>query len=117
MNGCLLMGIRQFEKKKPLNSGLNDFIITLIDFDEEPKKLASFCVLQVYCTGGENHEIIKFDTAHGFCHVHRYYRNLQDKGEKLIGKEISQKAFDECREDIKCNWRKYRKWFISKWLK
>ena len=106
-----------FSKRKPLGTSLKDFIITRIEFDRSQKKLVSFSVLQVHSPGEANYEVIKYDTAHGHCHVHRFYRTLDDKGEKLKGKNISQATFDECRQDLKENWEKYKRLYADKWLK
>lgn len=111
------MLIETFKKRKPLECSLEDFIITRIDFDRSQKKLVSFSVLQVYSPANANYEVIRYDTAHGFCHVHRFYRTLDDIGEKLEGKSISQASFDECRQAINKNWRNYKRQYVDKWLK
>lgn len=110
------MNIVTYEKKKPLNNSLSDFIFTKIEFDKDSKKLISFCVSQIYYSEEKIHEIIRFDTAHGNCHIHRFYRELSHKGERIINREISQEGFNECREDIGKDWKKYKKWFKEKWL-
>ena len=109
------MRIKHFKKQKPLDAGLEDFIIETMDWDEKSNKLVSFCVLQVYYFGETAYEIIKFDSAHGACHVHRFYKRLDDRGED-IGRDISAEAFNECRADIKENWQKYKRWYAEKWL-
>jgi len=111
------MPIETFKKRKPLEGSLEDFIITRIDFDRNQKKLVSFSVLQVHSPAEANYEVIKYDSAHGYCHVHRFYRTLDDSGEKLEGKNISQASFDECRQDINKNWKKYKRLYVDKWLK
>ena len=111
------MPTETFSKRKPLGKSLKDFIITRIDFDRSQKKLVSFSVLQIHSPGKANYEVIKYDTTHGHCHVHRFYRTLDDKGEKLKGKSISQATFNECRQDLKENWEKYKRLYIDKWLK
>jgi len=111
------MPIETFRKRRPLGESLEDFIITRVDFDRSQKKLISFSVLQVYPPREANYEVIKYDTGHGHCHVHRFYRTLDDRGEKLGGKSTTQTSFDECRQDINKNWRKYKSLYIDKWLK
>jgi hypothetical protein len=69
---------------------LKDFIITSIDFDSASKKVVSFCVLQIYFDSEKMHEIIKFDAAHGKCHVHKNYLFSGRKREELGEHEISQ---------------------------
>ena len=111
------MPAETWTKQKPLEGSLEDFIITRIDFDRNQKKLVSFCVLQIRSQRESKYEVMKYDTAHGHCHVHRFYRTLDDKGEKLKGKNISQATFDECRQDIIQNWKNYKKLYVDKWLK
>ena len=111
------MSIEYFDKTRPLNGSLEDFIITKIGFDRTQKKLISFCALQLHHTRENRHEVIKFDTAHGHCHVHRFYQRLNDKGKEIKGKTVSQTTFEECRQDIKNNWTKYKKLYIDKWFK
>jgi hypothetical protein len=100
-----------FEKKKWLSP--EDEILTKTEFEEKTKKIISFCVLQVSLIENKTYEIIKFDTAHGFVHVHRFYQRLNHEGEALQ-KEISPQTLEECKKDIKDNWRKYRQWHLSK---
>lgn len=111
------MNIVTYEKKKPLSTSLNDFIFTRIEFDKDSKKLISFCILQVYYKEENTYEIIRFDTAHGDCHVHRHYQKQDPKGEKMLNNEISQENFNECKEDIKGNWKRYKRAYKEKWLK
>lgn len=110
------MAIETFKKKKPLNNNLEDFIITQIDFDTKLKKTIGFSAIQIYAKEEQIHEIIRFDTAHGYCHAHRFYSQLKALPEKLPNIDISQKGFDACREDIKNNWEKYKQKYIEKWL-
>lgn len=111
------MPTEYFDKKRLLNGSLDDFIITKVGFDRSQKKLVSFCVLQLHYSGENKHEIIRFDSAHGYCHVHRFYQRLDDEGKKIKGRTISQTTFDECRQDIKNNWTNYKKLYITKWFK
>jgi hypothetical protein len=108
------MHSKHFEKKEPLGESLDDFLISVLEF--EGKRLVSFKVLQIQYSGEEVHEILKYDTSHGYCHVHRYYKRLNASGEPLSGKEVSQASFEECRADIKKNWQKYKAWYLNKWL-
>ena len=111
------MAIQHFEKKKPLDSSLEDFIITNVDFDDETKKMVAFSVLQIFYSGEHAHEIIKYDTAHGFCHEHRCYKFLNDKSGRRLDKPISPVSFNECRKDIAENWKKYKSAFMRNWKK
>ena len=109
------MPIVKFKKHIPLDNGLNDFLITELVFDTESKKVVSFVVLQVYHFSEEVHGIIRFDTAHGVFHVHRFYKKL-DHREDMPNNDISGKTFNVCRIDVKDNWKKYRSIFFKKWL-
>lgn len=109
------MPIVPYEKKKPLDDSLDDFIITNVDWEEKPKRLVSFCIIQVYCPGERVYPVIKFDSAHGHCHVHRYYRELDAEGDE-IDKKISPETFDEFRKDVQENWKKYKRLYVEKWL-
>jgi len=57
-----------------------------------------------------------FDTAHGSCHVHRFYRGPNPKPGVHFGGEISTRAFWDCRQDIKKNWGKYKKFYLQNLL-
>ncbi len=60
---------------------------------------------------GEWREIIRYDSAHGFAHIDRYYLN----GRK-IKKELNLKlneALTLADEDIKENWKVYQKDFLE----
>ncbi len=111
------MGTEAFEKKTPLDEGLKDFLISRTELDKKTRRIASFCVIQVHFTEDRAHEIIKFDSAHGECHVHKYCRDLNHKGEKLPEKGINPESFKEFRKEIERNWKKYLKWYKEKWLK
>jgi hypothetical protein len=113
------MTIKNFEKKKPLDSSLDDFIVTSLDLDDEkqgPDKLISFCVSQIHNADDEVYEIIRFDCAHGYCHAHKFYRDLQHKGEKFGSGRITPENFHKCKEDIKDNWKRYKAFYVKKWL-
>jgi hypothetical protein len=108
------MQIVQFEKKKMLGNSTTDFLVRIFDFNTETKKVVSFCVVQICFVEGENHEIIKYDAAHGYCHVHKNYQRNSKKIETLFNKEICQETCKECAKDIETNWQKYKKHYFSK---
>ena len=110
------MNIVHYEKKKPFGNSTEDFLVTTLDFVEETKKIHAFSVLLVSYYGENVYEIIKYDTAHGYCHVHRFYKILNHEGER-IDRGISAETFYQCRKDIKENWEKYKKAYFDKWLK
>ncbi|MDO8648095.1 MAG: hypothetical protein Q7R70_06845 [Candidatus Diapherotrites archaeon] len=110
------MAIETFEKTSPLDGSLNDFLITRIEFNKKTKEILSFCVLQMHYSGEKTHEIIRFDTSHGFCHVHRFFEALNSKGIKLAGIACDQVGFNYCKNDVKSNWRNYKRRYIEKWI-
>jgi len=111
------MVILHFEKKKQLGNNLQDFIITSVDVKEDWKNkiLISFCIIQMHYDGEKKYEILKYDSSHGFCHVHRYYRSLKPEREILAGKELCSKTFEELKKDIICNWMKYKRFYFEKY--
>ncbi|MFH1224568.1 MAG: hypothetical protein V1676_02065 [Candidatus Diapherotrites archaeon] len=102
------MDAEVYEKRHPLGMGAGDFMFTSITLSGGKKRVAAFTVMQVCETGSGVHKIIMFDTAHGYCHVHRFYRGLGQKHERCLDGEISMRAFRECRADIKNNWERYK---------
>ncbi len=105
-----------FEKKKPLDEDLQNFILTRIDFNDKTKEINGFCIIHLYFFEEKVYEIIKFDTAHGFCHVHRYYK--EDNCLESFGlKKICQESFNEFRDDIKKNWKKYLNLYKNRWIR
>jgi len=107
------MAIEHFEKRNKLDSSLVDLMLTTADFDPEKKEIVSFCVVQLFSDGAFTRQIIKYDSAHGNCHVHRYYR-ASDSKELIFNKGVSAETFRWCRNDVMENWRKYKTWFIER---
>ena len=101
-----------FEKKKPLSDALEDFLIANHDFDLTKKKFLSFSVCQVYLTNEISSVIVRYDSSHGYCHVHRFYKYLNPKRESLH-KPISSETFKECRLDILLNWASYKQQYLT----
>lgn len=74
-------------------------------------KVIAFTVQLEVFVNGEWREIIRYDSAHGFAHIDRYYLN----GRK-IKKELNLKlneALTLADEDIKENWKVYQKDFLE----
>ncbi|MDD5163154.1 MAG: hypothetical protein PHD95_03020 [Candidatus ainarchaeum sp.] len=103
--------MEHFKKKEWLSS--KDYVLVTIDFDAETKKVICFCVAQICLLGGKEHEVIKFDSAHGVVHAHRYYQRAKHAGENL-NSEISSETAKEFKREIITNWQKYKQWFLSK---
>jgi len=88
-----------------------DIVFYSFDTDAETRKLTGFCVIQLLELDGQTREVIKFDCAHGKCHVHRYYKFAEHK--EGLGREISTETLYECIDDIMKNWQKYRGWYMK----
>lgn len=108
----VFLPLENFFKKKALGKNPEDIIITSLDFNSESKKIVSFCVIQVHFSGELKHEIIKYDCAHGYCHVHRYYW-ASTKRERLA-EELSKDSFDKFRRDIEENWQRYKSLYFER---
>ena len=111
------MNVKVFAKRKRLNDSLTDFLISSVNYDSDSKEIISLCVMQIYEKGGETFEIIKYDSAHGNCHVHRYYENPNDFSQLLPDNQINVKSFDEFKKDIKENWAEYKRRYFMKHFK
>lgn len=109
--------IEIFKNKEALSSAHEDFMVTNIDYDGKLKKVISFCVVQIWHTGQNDYEIIKYDAAHGYCHIHRYYKNADYKTERIENLEISRETIIAVKQDIKENWEKYKRWYLARLIK
>ncbi|MDD5148726.1 MAG: hypothetical protein PHH08_04650 [Candidatus ainarchaeum sp.] len=105
------MAIEHFKRKEWLSP--SDYVLVIVDFDNESKKVIGFCVAQVYVFGETEREVIRFDSAHDFVHVHRYYQRAKHEGEALQ-REISSETAKEFKRQILNDWQKYKQWFLLK---
>jgi hypothetical protein len=98
-----------FEKRLVLGLNGNDFLITTVNFDPVRKIITAFSIVQLY---GEK-EIIKYDTAHGKVHVHKYYvkRNVVSV---LFNEEICVLTFARLRSELLLNWENYKELYLKK---
>ncbi|MBI4052950.1 MAG: hypothetical protein HY394_02845 [Candidatus Diapherotrites archaeon] len=104
------MPVETLFKRRALSE--KDAIFYSFDFDTEAKELVRFCAIQLLEMRGKTHEVIKFDAAHGKCHVHRYCKFAEHK--ETIGMKISPETLKICRKDIAENWQKYKGWYLKK---
>ena len=111
------MNISNFHSKKELDSTKQNSLLTNIDYDRDSKKVISFCVMQIHQHKEHCLQIIKYDAAHGYCHVHKYYENLNDFGQKLLDNRIGTESIEEFKNDIKQNWKQYLERYYRKWFK
>ncbi|MFH0954713.1 MAG: hypothetical protein V1777_01265 [Candidatus Micrarchaeota archaeon] len=105
-----------YEKQKPLNGSVEDFIIARHEFDENSKEFFGFSVTQISQVPDEVYTILRYYCSHGYCHCHRFYQSLNSKREDLQ-MPITPKTFAWCRKDILDNWQEYKKRYFSRWLK
>ena len=96
-----------YEKKRPLDDELKNFILTRIDFDEGTKELKGFCIILLHFCGEEVREIVKFDTAHNKCHIHKYFKENYEV--ETLNRRVSQESFNEFRKEISDKWEEYLK--------
>jgi hypothetical protein len=105
------MKLVNFFRRRALGTEGKDFLTTSIDFDADTKRIVRFCVVQLHQYKEQLFEIVKYDSAHGFCHV------LDNKGQKLLDNQINEKSLLEFKNDIRQNWQEYRNIYLRKWLK
>jgi hypothetical protein len=103
------MNIETYFRRKGLEGSENNYYIRSVDFDKDSKSIVSFCVLQLH--------IIKYDSSHGHCHVHKYYEELNDFGSPLLDNPVNDKSIQEFVNDIKQNWKVYLQRYCGKWFK
>ncbi|MBW1698670.1 MAG: hypothetical protein JRK26_17940 [Deltaproteobacteria bacterium] len=74
-------------------------------------KVIAFAVQLEVLLGGRWEVVIRYDSAHGFAHIDRYYRDG-----RLVKKEVRLKlaeALTLADEDIKENWKSYQEAFLE----
>jgi len=98
-----------FEKRFVLGPNEKDFLITTANFDVSKKIIVAFSIVQM---DGDN-EIIKYDTAHGKVHVHKYYVK-ENIVSILFNEEIDTSTFARLRSDVLNNWQEYKKLYLKK---
>ena len=89
--------------------------VTEIDFDLDKKIPIDFCFILLFYKDEMVYEVIKYDGAHGFCHVHKYFENKKPKGEACLPSQINNKSLIEFKKDILKNWNYYLERYHKKW--
>jgi hypothetical protein len=74
-------------------------------------KVIAFTVQLEVFVNGEWREVIRYDSAHGFAHIDRYYLNGR-KIKKELNLELNE-ALTLADEDIKENWKVYQRDFLE----
>jgi len=114
---AFLMNIVNYYGQKNLCKSKTDLLISNIDYDADSKEIISLCIIQVFVHGEHMLEVIKYDSAHGRCHVHKYYENLDDPGQDLLDNQIGNSSIAEFKNDIRQNWAEYKRRYFRKWFK
>lgn len=74
-------------------------------------KVAAFIVQLEIFVNDQWREVIRYDSAHGFAHIDRYYFDGR-KVKKELNLKLNE-ALTLADEDIKENWRAYQKAFLE----
>ena len=74
-------------------------------------KVVAFAVQLEVFVNNQWHVVIRYDSAHGFAHVDRYYLDGR-KTKRDLNLELSE-ALIMADEDIKENWKTYQKVFLE----
>ena len=109
------MKIIKFKRDKVLDSNAQCNIVTEIDFDTVTKKPINFCLILIYHKEETIYEIIKYDGSHKICHVHKYFNELNSKGEDCLPSQINNISIIAFKQDILDNWRNYLSKYKKKW--
>jgi len=79
--------------------------------ESEKGKVTAFVVQLEVFVNNQGRVVIRYDYAHGFAHVDRYYLNGR-KIKKKLDLDLSE-ALTLADEDIKENWKAYQRAFIG----
>ena len=109
------MNIKKFTNVKVLDEDSRCSFVTEIDFDVDKRIPIDFCFLLLFYKGETVHEVIKYDGAHGTCHVHKYFEKKESKGESCLPSQIDNKALILFKRDILENWSNYINQYKKKW--
>ncbi len=98
-----------YSKRRGLGESKEDFAWTTFNYDSVSKELVAFSVVQIYV----DKEGIKYGTAHGVAHVHKYYLK-KPMIEDLFSLEINSLSYRNCLNDVLLNWQKYKEFYLKK---
>ena len=91
------------------NTG-NEILHTRLEFDAE-RKLKKLSLTLTTKTGEVQREIVRYDCAHGYLHMHRFYRKPPTK--EKIAREVSMKTAKELTIEIRQNWKTWKNALIQ----
>jgi len=75
----------------------------------ERGKIVAFSLNLSIEENGEKHDVVRWDTAHGYLHKHEFWRTTKTIKEKYFEKLPLDKIFVEVYRDLLKNWEKYVK--------
>ncbi len=98
--------------------GVTDYVIPLGDgarkrhyHESEKGKVTAFVVQLEVFVNNQWREVIRYDSAHGFAHIDRYYLDGR-KVKKELNLKLNE-ALTLADEDIKENWEAYQRAFLE----
>lgn len=88
----------------------NDILHERLEF--KSNVLVKFSLNYTTTISGNDHEVIRFDTSHGYLHVHKFYQKPVHQYE-IKDKDISIRTVNELVDEIKQNWEIWKKALIK----
>jgi len=70
-------------------------------------RVVGFAVNLSYLTETESHDVLRYDTAHGYMHVHRFWISREVADREKFAHRSMEEVFEEAYSDIKENWAHY----------
>jgi len=104
------MAVEVFKRCRNVGAQKTDLIYSTFNYNTITKEMLDFSIVQVF---GENKtEIIKYDSAHGKVHVHKYYtkENLIED----LDLSLSVETYRFCLNDVITNWARYKEKYLKK---
>ena len=91
------------------------FLVELTDgdeidvwFDVHARRVVAFSVNDRAMVEGKWREVIRFDTAHGRPHVHRFWEAQQGRRRRLLRGPDLGELLSRCIADVRSHWSTYR---------
>lgn len=83
---------------------------------KEKGKVVGFSLNLSVIREGERHDVVRWDTAHGFLHKHEFWRTKRAVKEERYEFTPLDVAFRHVYDDLKSNWKEYvKRW--ERWMK
>lgn len=84
-----------------------------IAFEVDQGDIVGFTVNYRARIGGRWVEVVRYDTAYGYLHMHRFWRDeehqIEDLDDASDPKGVYNAELDQAEEDLVNNWRTYRR--------